>query len=137
MPEGMESLIPLLINDLQLISQSMPESFETIFIERERVVGRIADLLATNEEFREAAWSNAAVGGKVPIEADSTYIDWDTLNLNLPVVKDFRQFGSDEDQFLEIDPIEPFRGNSDRLISILETALNERNESSSPHRVKE
>ena len=126
LPEGMESLIPLLIEELHLISQSMPDNFETVFIERERVVGRIADLLATNEEFREAAWSNAAVGGKAPIEADSTYIDWDALKEQLPVMKDFRQFGSDEDLFLEIDPIEPLRGNSERLISIFEGALNEK-----------
>ena len=126
LPEGMESLIPLLVEELHLISQSMPDTFETIFIERERVVGRIADLLATNEEFREAAWSNAAVGGKAPIEADSTYIDWDTLVEQLPTMKDFRQFGSDEDLFLDINPIEPLRGNSDRLISIFESALNEK-----------
>jgi transcription-repair coupling factor (superfamily II helicase) len=126
MPEGMESLIPLLINDLQLISQSMPDGFEPIFIERERVIGRVADLLATNEEFREAAWSNAAVGGKAPIESGSTYIDWDSLRNELPNARDFRQFGSDTDTFLEIDPIEPLRGNSERLISIFESALNEK-----------
>ena len=44
LPEGMESLIPLLVEELQLISHSMPDNFETVFIERERVVGRIADL---------------------------------------------------------------------------------------------
>ena len=126
LPEGMESLIPLLVDELQLISQSLPSNFETVFIERERVVGRIADLLATNEEFREAAWSSAAVGGKAPIEADSTYIDWDSLVQELPTYKDFRQFGSDEDIFLEIDLIEPLRGNSDRLVSIFESAINEK-----------
>ena len=126
LPEGMESLIPLLADDLQLVSKSMPEAFETIFIERERVVGRLADLLATNEEFREAAWSNAAVGGVAPIEASSTYIDWDELQAELPNDRDFRQFGSDEDIFLDLDPIEPLRGNSDRLINIFETALNEK-----------
>ena len=126
LPEGMESLIPLLADDLQLISNSMPEGFETIFIERERVVGRIADLLATNEEFREAAWANAAVGGKAPIESGSTYIDWDSLQIEIPNARDFRQFGSDSDLFLELDPIEPLRGNSERLISIFETSLNEK-----------
>jgi transcription-repair coupling factor (superfamily II helicase) len=126
LPEGMESMIPLLVENLHLISECIPDGFETIFIERERVVGRITDLLATNEEFREAAWSNAAVGGKAPIEADSTYIDWESLQDELPLSKDFRQFGSDADLFLEIDPIEPLRGNSDRLISIFETALNEK-----------
>jgi transcription-repair coupling factor (superfamily II helicase) len=124
-PEGMESLIPLLVDELHLISESMPVGFESIFVEKERVVGRIADLLATNEEFREAAWSNAASGGKSPVEAGSTYIDWDALVEAIPNFRDFRQFGSDEDIFLEIDPIEPLRGNSDRLISLFETALNE------------
>ena len=124
-PEGMESLIPLLIDDLQLINDSMPNGFEPIFIERERVIGRVADLLATNEEFRQAAWSNAAIGGKTPIEAGSTYIDWDLLKSELPNARDFRQFGSDTDTFLEIDPIEPFRGNIERLINIFESALNE------------
>ena len=126
LPEGMESLIPLLVNDLRLINQSMPEGFEPIFIERERVIGRIADLLATNEEFREAAWSSAAVGGKAPIESGSTYIDWESLGKELPNVRDFRQFGSENDIFLEIDAIEPLRGNSERLVSIFESALNEK-----------
>lgn len=126
MPEGMESLIPLLVDKLQLISQTMPDGFETIFIERERVIGRISDLLATNEEFREAAWSNAAVGGKVPIESSSTYIDWDALKDLLPRQRDFRQFGSDQDIFLEIDPITPFRGNTENLLLTFESALQEK-----------
>ena len=82
--------------------------------------------MATNEEFRQAAWSNAAIGGKTPIEAGSTYIDWDLLKSELPNARDFRQFGSDTDTFLEIVPIEPFRGNIERLINIFESALNEK-----------
>ena len=123
-PEGMESLIPMLIDDLNLISQLMPKGYETIFIERERVIGRVSDLLATNEEFREAAWANAAVGAKAPIEAGSTYIDWDSLVNEFPIQRDFRQFGTDADSFLNLAPIEPLRGNSDRLINEIETAIN-------------
>ena len=118
-PEGMESLIPMLIDDLNLISQLMPKGYETIFIERERVIGRVSDLLATNEEFREAAWANAAVGAKAPIEAGSTYIDWDSLVNEFPIQRDFRQFGTDADSFLNLAPIEPLRGNSDRLINLV------------------
>ncbi len=124
-PEGMESLIPMLIDDLHLITESMPRYFETFFVERERVVGRLADLLATNEEFYEAAWSNAAVGGKAPIASGSTYIEWDDLLEQIPSHRDLRQFGSDIDTFLNITPIEPLRGNSERLILNLESALNE------------
>jgi transcription-repair coupling factor (superfamily II helicase) len=125
-PEGMESLIPMLIDDLHLITESMPRNFETFFVERERVVGRLADLLATNEEFYEAAWSNAAVGGKAPIASGSTYIEWDDLIEQIPSHRDLRQFGSDADTFLDISPIEPLRGNSERLILNLESALNEK-----------
>ena len=125
-PEGMESLIPMLVDNLHLITESMPQNFETFFVERERVVGRLADLLATNEEFYEAAWSNAAVGGKAPIASGSTYIDWDDLIKQIPSHRDLRQFGSDADTFLDISPIEPLRGNSERLILNLESALNEK-----------
>jgi transcription-repair coupling factor (superfamily II helicase) len=127
LPEGMESLIPILVEKMELISTSMPNQFETIFIERERVVSRLSDLLATNQEFKEAAWSNAAIGGNapVPLEVENTYIEWDELIAQLPNHKDFRQFGADDDLFLDLNSIEPLRGSSERLISLFESALNE------------
>lgn len=123
--EGMESLIPLLIEDLKLIGDEMPEGFETIFVERERVSSRLSDLLATNQEFYEAAWSNAAVGAKAPISIGNTYIDFEELISNLSKQRDLRQFGSEKDLFLDIRPIEPLKGNFEKGISILEAALNE------------
>lgn len=125
-PEGMESLIPILIEDLQLLSDLMPENTKTIFIERERLIARTADLLSTDDEFRAAAWSNAAVGGQAPVEAGSTFIDWETLEDALESSKDLKQFGIESDLFLDIDPIEPFRGNSDRLLDLLDTAITEK-----------
>ena len=125
-PEGTESLIPVLVDELQLISSLMPEGFESMFIEKERVSSRLSDLLATNEEFYEATWSSAAVGGKAPINIGSTYIDLDELLENLPRYRDLRQFGSDNDVFLDIRGIEPFKGNLDRLIAELEVAVNEK-----------
>ena len=127
LPEGLESLIPMLVDKLELITASMPKNFESIFIESERVVSRLSDLLATNQEFKEAAWSNAAIGrsAPVPIEVESTYIEWNELIAQLPNYKDFRQFGSDDDLFLDLNSIEPLRGNSERLISIIESAINE------------
>ena len=125
-PEGMESLIPILIEDLQLLSDLMPENTQTFFIERERLIARTADLLSTDGEFRAAAWSNAAVGGQVPVEAGSTFIDWETMEESLESTKDLKQFGIESDLFLDIDPIEPFRGNSDRLLDLLDTAITEK-----------
>ena len=125
-PEGMESLIPLLVKELKLFSDYLPKNFETIFIEKGRVFSRVADLLVTNEEFREAAWSNAAIGGKAPIELasmDQTYVDWDELISNLNTHRDFRQFGGPEDQFIDLQPIEALRNNGDKLIELLSSAL--------------
>jgi transcription-repair coupling factor (superfamily II helicase) len=58
--EGMESLIPILIEKTETILQRMPMGTEVIFIDDERIRMRTIDLLATNEEFFEAAWSHAA-----------------------------------------------------------------------------
>ncbi|MGI9199007.1 MAG: transcription-repair coupling factor [Candidatus Nanopelagicaceae bacterium] len=125
-PEGMESLIPLLVDDLQLLSELMPKNTQAIFIERERLIARTADLLSTDDEFRAAAWSNAAVGGQAPVEAGSTFIDWETLEGALDFSKDFKQFGIESDEFLDINAIEPFRGNSDRLLNLLDNAISEK-----------
>ena len=125
-PEGMESLIPLLVDNLKLLSDFLPKNFEAIFIEKERVIGRITDLLVTNDEFREAAWSSAAIGGKTPIELgrmDQTYVDWDELISYLDDYRDFRQFGGPEDQFIDLQPIEALRNNGDKLIELLSSAL--------------
>jgi len=126
-PEGMESLIPVLIDDLQLISDSMPSNYQTIFIEKERLIARTSDLLATNEEFKEAAWSNAAVGAKAPIEAGATFIDWEQFVSEQKQARDFKQFGTESDGFLEITPIEPFRGNGEKLIDVLAKAISNQN----------
>lgn len=124
-PEGMESLIPFLIEDLRLITELMPTGFDSFFIEKERVSVRLSDLLATNEEFFEAAWSSAAVGGKAPISSTNTYISWEQLISHLPKYRDLRQFGSEADLFLNIKPIEPLRGDIEKTISFLEKALKE------------
>jgi transcription-repair coupling factor (superfamily II helicase) len=51
--EGMESLIPILIDETETIFQRMPAESEVIFIDDERIRMRTMDLLATNEEFFE------------------------------------------------------------------------------------
>ena len=128
-PEGIESLIPLLIEELKLLPDFLPANFKTILIEKERILGRISDLLATNEEFREAAWSNAAIGGKAPIEISKmaeTFVDWDELSSKINSQKDFRQFGGPEHYYVDFQAIEALRGDGDKLIEILTNALKER-----------
>ncbi|CAB5240234.1 unannotated protein [freshwater metagenome] len=129
--EGMESLIPILIDKQETILDRMPKNTEIIFLDYERIKSRAADLLATNEEFLAASWSNAASGGASPIhDGSGTYMTWDEIaaqisSLNL-TSRSFNAFGSDLDvgtYFVDAHPIDPLRGNTDRLIAELSTAI--------------
>lgn len=129
--EGMESLIPLLVHDQEsLLERALPNT-EVIFIEQERIRSRSADLLATNEEFLAASWSNAAFGGTAPLyDGQETYLTWDEIqqqlsDLSIPS-RNYSPFGSDLEEdviFLDATPIEPMRGNTDRAIEIISESL--------------
>jgi transcription-repair coupling factor (superfamily II helicase) len=71
--EGMESLAPLLLADggageLELLVDCLPAGTLVLMCDPERIRTRAHDLVRTSEEFREASWAAAAVGGKVPID---------------------------------------------------------------------
>jgi len=79
--DGMESLIPLLVDDFSTIASRMPGQTEVIFIDDERIRSRTADLIETNQEFLEASWSHAALGANAPLPVEkSTYLAWDQLH---------------------------------------------------------
>lgn len=129
--EGMESLIPLLVDDQQsLLERTLPNT-EVIFIEQERIRSRSADLLATNEEFLAASWSNAAFGGAAPLyDGQETYLTWDEIQQQLIDLdihsRNYSPFGSDLEEdviFLDATPIEPMRGNTDRAVEIISESL--------------
>ena len=69
--DGMESLIPMLVEDLTTIVQQMPANTEVIFIDDERIKSRSADLIATNDEFFQAAWSSASIGASAPLPVEA------------------------------------------------------------------
>ncbi len=112
-------------NDLgHLISDRMPTGFATIFIEHDRCVGRVEDLLATDEEFKNAAWSNAAVGGIAPSnEETSKYLALSELEVRSPEIFDLKPYGNDlsGDLFLEIEPVPNFNGKFEELVTYLKS----------------
>ena len=129
--EGMESLIPLLVDQQESLLQRALANTEVIFLDKERIRSRSADLLATNKEFLAASWSNAASGGASPLhDGDGTYLSWELLtqqisDLHLPS-QSFNSFGSDlEDDttFLDASPIEPMRGNTDKAVALIADSL--------------
>ncbi|MPZ28412.1 MAG: transcription-repair coupling factor, partial [Micromonosporaceae bacterium] len=67
--EGMESLAPVLgAGELELLIDCLPARTVVLMCDPERIRTRAHDLVRTSEEFREASWAAAAVGGKVPID---------------------------------------------------------------------
>jgi len=131
--EGMESLIPLLIDETETLLSRMPANTQIVFIDEQRIRSRAADLLATNEEFLNASWSNAALGGIAPLhDGAGTYISWDELKEEIAscgiTASELSPFGTDLEEdtlFLDYSPIDPMRGDIERTVEALRQSLEE------------
>ncbi|SFA78794.1 transcription-repair coupling factor (superfamily II helicase) [Nocardioides alpinus] len=66
--EGMESLAPVLVEEMELLVDLMPEHTTVLVLDPERARTRAHDLVATSEEFLGASWAAAAGGGTAPID---------------------------------------------------------------------
>ena len=58
--EGIESLAAGLIEDYNSLIDYLPAKTQIWFIDKPRIISRSLDLIETNEEFLDAAWSNLA-----------------------------------------------------------------------------
>ncbi|MEW2478805.1 transcription-repair coupling factor [Mycobacterium sp. NPDC049093] len=70
--DGMEALLPLL-HPVQptTLTYHLPEGAPVLLCDPEKVRTRAADLIKTGQEFLEASWSTAAVGGDAPIDLEA------------------------------------------------------------------
>ncbi|TDC12698.1 transcription-repair coupling factor [Streptomyces sp. 8K308] len=68
--DGMESLAPVLVDDMELLVDVLPAGAMTVVCDPERVRTRAADLVATSQEFLQASWAAAAMSdtGEAPID---------------------------------------------------------------------
>ncbi|MFJ9207079.1 transcription-repair coupling factor [Streptomyces sp. NPDC102264] len=66
--EGMESLAPVLVDDMELLLDVLPAGSMALVCDPERVRTRAADLVATSQEFLQASWAASADGGEAPID---------------------------------------------------------------------
>ncbi|WIM97256.1 transcription-repair coupling factor [Actinoplanes oblitus] len=69
--EGMESLAPALLDgtdSMELLIDCMPAGTHVLLCDPERIRTRAHDLTRTSDEFLEASWAAAAVGGEAPID---------------------------------------------------------------------
>ncbi len=66
--EGMESLAPVLVDELTLVLDEFPADTHVLVCDPEKVRARAEDLVATSEEFLAASWAAAAGGGQAPVD---------------------------------------------------------------------
>jgi transcription-repair coupling factor (superfamily II helicase) len=66
--EGMESLAPVLTDDMVLLLDQLPADTHVVVCDPERVRARAADLVATSQEFLDASWAVAASGAQRPLD---------------------------------------------------------------------
>ncbi|NJA55150.1 transcription-repair coupling factor [Streptomyces sp. NEAU-H3] len=85
--EGMESLAPVLVDDMELLLDVMPERSLTLVCDPERVRTRAADLVATSQEFLQASWAASATGGEAPIDGGAASL-WSLADVRGHAVHD-------------------------------------------------
>jgi len=66
--EGMESLAPVLVDRMVPVLDLVPDDALLVLADPERVRRRAHDLVATTQEFLEAAWTSAAAGAATPLD---------------------------------------------------------------------
>lgn len=65
--EGMESLMPILVEKMVPFVHELPENTRLILVQPEKIAAHAQSLAETTAEFFAAAWSNAAAGGVIPV----------------------------------------------------------------------
>ncbi|MEU8514343.1 transcription-repair coupling factor [Kitasatospora sp. NPDC048722] len=137
--EGMESLAPVLVDDMELLVDVLPLGSVTVVCDPERVRTRAADLVATSQEFLHASWVAAAAGGDRPIDLETIDVSAASLRslaevrehadeLGLPwwSVSPFATSESAVDDVLQFDAntltlgmraVEAYRGDTARAIA--------------------
>jgi len=66
--EGMESLTPALVDEMELLVDLLPADTHVLLLDPERVRTRAHDLVSTSDEFLAASWAAAASGGQAPVD---------------------------------------------------------------------
>jgi len=127
--EGMEALIPVLVDGLEMFLDVVPAGTGVLVLDPERVRTRAHDLVRTSQEFLEASWATAAAGGTAPVDLGATaYRDlgdvrhaalaagrsWWTLS---PLVS-----GPDED-IPDIAAVDSYRGDAERAAAEIGAAV--------------
>lgn len=134
--EGMEALLPVLKpGELQLLSDVLPAGTHILLCDPEKVRTRATDLVRTGQEFLEASWTAASIGGAAPL--DTSILGGGDSGLGASAYRSLRQVresaeaggrpwwsvsllasGSGEELELPIQPAPQVRGSDDLLAEL-------------------
>ena len=118
--EGMESLAPALVDEMELLVDLLPADTHVLVLDPERARARAHDLVATSDEFLGASWAAAAGGGTAPIDLGAasyqslTDVRVHSLARDLPWWT-LSPFGIDDD---EVVASEPLRDELGEVVSV-------------------
>ncbi|GFE16453.1 transcription-repair-coupling factor [Streptomyces glebosus] len=136
--EGMESLAPVLVDDMELLLDVLPKGSMAVVCDPERVRTRAADLVATSQEFLQASWAAAAMSGAGGGQADGGAAPIDVGAASLWGIADVRDrarelgmmwwsvspFAADEDLAADGDTLklgmhapDAYRGDTQRALA--------------------
>ena len=116
--EGMESLIPVLTSEREMLLDVLGPEWTLVECEPERVSARVAELVTTSDEFLEASWHNAAQGHTLPIDLrDAGYRSYEFLEStypNQPWLRISSLKGAD-DEVAAIEPVADYRSDLEQF----------------------
>ncbi|MDN4474106.1 transcription-repair coupling factor [Demequina sp. SYSU T00b26] len=125
--EGMESLIPVLLDELEPLTAVLPRGTRVLAVEPERLARRAEDLQRTAQEFLAAAWVSASAGAEAPVEADAVFLGLAELEEGIEsrglAWTTLGPFGSHGAVETGIAPAEEFRGRLGEGLSWLRTRV--------------
>ncbi|NLE79297.1 MAG: transcription-repair coupling factor [Rhodococcus sp.] len=88
--EGMEALLPVLRpGQLELLTDVMPDGSHVLLCDPEKIRTRATDLVRTGQEFLEASWTAASIGGAAPL--DTSILKGDDIDLGASAYRSLRQ----------------------------------------------
>lgn len=145
--EGMEALIPALVDRIELLVDVLPAHAMVMCSDPELIRSRAAELVQTSQEFLNAGWAAAASGGKAPIDlASSGYrtlaevrsralargMDWwsmSSYSLDVPVGPSQatdEDLGTAPDTLdLKLDAVDPWHGDVESAVDAMGSRLKE------------
>ncbi|AOW94282.1 transcription-repair coupling factor [Rhodococcus sp. WMMA185] len=134
--EGMEALLPVLRpGQLQLLTDVLPDGAHILLCDPEKIRTRATDLVRTGQEFLEASWTAASIGGAAPL--DTSVLAGGGIDLGASAYRSLRQVresaeaaglawwnlsplasGSGEELELAVTPAPQVRGSDDLLAEL-------------------